>query len=258
MSLLKSEWRKLVYVRAHWGLLVGAVVLAGFGTAVTPIILDSNSATFGLALDQQTAVDSVYANAISSYIFAIIIGIMLMSGEFRHGTDVATFLTAPKRGTVLANKLGIAAIGGALVMVLSTGAGIAAGWVTLSFFENVAEPSSGVFLNTMIAAVVSGSILGIVGVAIGTLIRNQMLAITGSLIYLFVVDPILLTLVPEAGKWLPSGLITAMLALDIQAPEFGIDTANYLPPLTATLVLLGYGVVFGVVAIATSLRRDID
>ncbi len=258
MSLLKSEWRKLVYVRAHWGLLVGAVVLAGFGTAVTPIILDSNSATFGLALDQQTAVDSVYANAISSYIFAIIIGIMLMSGEFRHGTAVATFLTAPKRGTVLANKLGIAAIGGALVMVLSTGAGIAAGWVTLSFFENVAEPSSGVFLNTMIAAVVSGSILGIVGVAIGTLIRNQMLAITGSLIYLFVVDPILLTLVPEAGKWLPSGLITAMLALDIQAPEFGIDTANYLPPLTATLVLLGYGVVFGVVAIATSLRRDID
>jgi len=258
MSLLKSEWRKLVYVRAHWGLLVGAVVLAGFGTAVTPIILDSNSATFGLALDQQTAVDSVYANAISSYIFAIIIGIMLMSGEFRHGTAVATFLTAPKRGTVLANKLGIAAIGGALVMVLSTGAGIAAGWVTLSFFENVAEPSSGVFLNTMIAAVVSGSILGIVGVAIGTLIRNQMLAITGSLIYLFVVDPILLTLVPDAGKWLPSGLITAMLALDIQAPEFGIDTANYLPPLTATLVLLGYGVVFGVVAIATSLRRDID
>ena len=258
MSLLKSEWRKLVYVRAHWGLLIGAVVLSGFGTAVTPIILDSNSATFGLALDQQTAVDSVYANAISSYIFAIIIGIMLMSGEFRHGTAVATFLTAPKRGTVLANKLGIAAIGGALVMVISTAAGIAAGWVTLSFFENVAEPSSGVFVNTMIAAVVSGSILGIVGVAIGTLIRNQMLAITGSLIYLFVVDPILLTLVPEAGKWLPSGLITAMLALDIQAPELGIDTANYLPPLTATLVLLGYGVVFGVVAIATSLRRDID
>ena len=258
MSLLKSEWRKLVYVRAHWGLLIGAVVLAGFGTAVTPIILDSNSATFGLALDQQTAVDSVYANAISSYIFAIIIGIMLMSGEFRHGTAVATFLTAPKRGTVLANKLGIAAIGGALVMVISTAAGIAAGWVTLSFFENVAEPSSGVFVNTMLAAVVSGSILGIVGVAIGTLIRNQMLAITGSLIYLFVVDPILLTLVPDAGKWLPSGLITAMLALDIQAPGLGIDTANYLPPLTATLVLLGYGVVFGVVAIATSLRRDID
>jgi len=97
-----------------------------------------------------------------------------------------------------------------------------------------------------------------VGVALGTLVRNQMLAITGSLIYLFVIDPILLTLAPEAGKWLPSGLITAMLALDVQAPELGFDTTNYLPALTATIVLLGYGLVFGAIAIATSLRRDIE
>lgn len=49
-----------------------------------------------------------------------------------------------------------------------------------------------------------------------------------------------------------------MLALDVQAPELGFDTTNYLPPLTATIVLLGYGLVFGVIAIATSLRRDIE
>ena len=258
MSLLKSEWRKLIYVRAHWGLLIAAILVALLGTAVTPVILDSNAEAFGLGLDQPEAIDAVYANAISSYFFAIIIGIMLMSGEFRHGTSVATFLTAPKRGTVLANKLAIAAIGGALVMVIATASGLLGGWVALQFFDNVAEPSSGVFLNTMIAAVVSGAILGVVGVALGTLVRNQMLAITGSLIYLFVIDPILLTLAPEAGKWLPSGLITAMLALDVQAPELGFDTTNYLPALTATIVLLGYGLVFGVIAIATSLRRDIE
>ncbi|MBT5398368.1 MAG: ABC transporter permease subunit [Micrococcales bacterium] len=258
MNLLKSEWRKLIYVRAHWGLLIAAILVALLGTAVTPVILDSNAEAFGLGLDQPDAIDAVYANAISSYFFAIIIGIMLMSGEFRHGTSVATFLTAPKRGTVLANKLAIAAIGGALVMVIATASGLLGGWVALQFFDNVAEPSSGVFLNTMIAAVVSGAILGIVGVALGTLVRNQMLAITGSLIYLFVIDPILLTLAPEAGKWLPSGLITAMLALDVQAPELGFDTTNYLPALTATIVLLGYGLVFGAIAIATSLRRDIE
>lgn len=258
MNLLKSEWRKLIYVRAHWGLLIAAILVALLGTAVTPVILDSNAEAFGLGLDQPDAIDAVYANAISSYFFAIIIGIMLMSGEFRHGTSVATFLTAPKRGTVLANKLAIAAIGGALVMVIATASGLLGGWVALQFFDNVAEPSSGVFLNTMIAAVVSGAILGVVGVALGTLVRNQMLAITGSLIYLFVIDPILLTLAPEAGKWLPSGLITAMLALDVQAPELGFDTTNYLPALTATIVLLGYGLVFGAIAIATSLRRDIE
>jgi hypothetical protein len=100
--------------------------------------------------------------------------------------------------------------------------------------------------------------LGIIGVALGTLVRNQMLAITGALLYLFVIDPILLALAPDTGKYLPVGLITAMLALDIEAPEFGIDTTAYLPPLTATVVLLGYGAVFAGLAIATSLRRDIE
>ncbi|MEK9536525.1 MAG: ABC transporter permease [Aquiluna sp.] len=257
MTLLKSEWRKLIYVRAHWGLLIAAVLLSGLGTGVTPLILDSSGA-FGFGLDQQEAVDSVYANAISGYIFAIIIGIMLMAGEFRHGTAVATFLTAPKRGTVLANKLTMAAIAGILVMVISTAAGIVAGLIGMSFYPDAASPSDNIFLNTMIAALVSGAVLGIIGVALGTLIRNQMLAIVGALIYLFVIDPILLLVWPDAGKFLPSGLITAMMALDIQSPELGFDTTNYLPPLTATLVLLGYGVVFGAVAITTSLRRDIE
>ena len=52
--------------------------------------------------------------------------------------------------------------------------------------------------------------------------------------------------------------ISLMLALDVQAPELGFDTTNYLPALTATIVLLGYGLVFGAIAIATSLRRDIE
>lgn len=258
MSLMKSEWRKLVYVRAHWGLLIAAILLSGLSTAVTPMILDSMGPSSGLMLSMQEAVDSVYANAIGGYIFAIILGIMLMSGEFRHGTAVATFLTAPKRGTVLANKLAIAAVGGVLLMAISTGAGIAGGLIGMSFYPDAASPSSNIFLNTMAAAVVSGAVLGIVGVAIGTLVRNQMLAIVGALVYLFVIDPILLLVWPDAGKFLPSGLITGMMALDIQSPELGFDTTNYLPAVWATVVLIGYGMVFAIVAVATSLRRDVD
>ena len=85
-----------------------------------------------------------------------------------------------------------------------------------------------------------------------------MMAIVGSLIYLFVIDPLLLALLPDAGKWLPSGLITAMLSLDINAPELGFDTSNYLPAFVAAIVLLGFGVVFAALAITTSLRRDVE
>lgn len=260
LALLKSEWRKLIFVRANWGLLLAATFISVLSVVVTPFILTTGDAgqLLGLGLDQTAAVDATYANGISGYIFAIILGIMLMAGEFRHGTAVATFLTAPRRGIVLTAKILIAAIGGVLLMVVSTGGSLLAGYFTLLGFEEVAEPSENLFLNTMIAAIISGAVLGVIGVAIGTLIRNQMLSIVGALVYLFVIDPLLLALWPDAGKFLPSGLITAMLAIDISAPELGFDTTNYLPALTATLVLLGYGAVFAIVAITTSLRRDID
>jgi ABC-type transport system involved in multi-copper enzyme maturation permease subunit len=181
-----------------------------------------------------------------------------MAGEFRHGTAVATFLAAPKRETVLATKLGIAAVAGALLMVISAAVAMAAGFVTLQFFDDVASPRDTILVETLLASAVSGAVLAVIGVAIGQLVRNQMLAIVGALIYLFVIDTLLLTLLPEAGKWLPNGLITAMLNLQLEAPVLGFDTSTFLPPLTATLVLLGYGVVFGAAGVITSMRRDVD
>ena len=258
MNLLKSEWRKLVYVRANWGLLIAATLISMLSVAVTPFIIDSQGELFGFGLEQQQAVDSVYANGISGYIFVLILGIMLMAGEFRHGTAVATFLTAPKRGSVVLAKLAVAALGGVLLMVISSLFSFAAGFIALQSFPEAAAPSENLFINTLLASVIAGAVLAVIGVSLGTLVRNQMLAIIGALIYLFIVDPLLLALWPDAGKWLPSGLITAMLALDIQAPELGFDTSDYLPALTATLVLLGYGLVFAVTAWATSLKRDIE
>lgn len=258
MNLIKSEWRKLVYVRANWGLVFAATFISALSVAVTPFIIDSQSELFGFGLDQQEAVDSVYANGISGYIFAIILGIMLMAGEFRHGTAVATFLTAPKRGAVVLAKLAVAALGGTLLMVISAAASFLAGYIALLQFPDAASPSDTLFLNTITASVIGGAVLAIIGVAIGTLVRNQMLAIVGALVYLFIIDPVLLALLPDAGKWLPTGLITAMLAIDVNAPELGVNTSDYLSPWLATLVLIGYGVVFAVTAWATSLKRDID
>lgn len=258
MNLLKSEWRKLVYVRANWGLLVAATAISVLSVVVVPFVLESQGEMFGTSLQSSDGVDSVYANGISGYVFAIILGIMLMAGEFRHGTAVATFLTAPRRTTVVASKMLIGAVAGVLVMLISTIVSLFAGWVTLQQFENVAAPSDSLFVNTILAATLGGAVLGLIGVAIGTFVRNQMLAIIGSLVYLFIIDPLLLTLWPDAGKWLPSGLITAMMALDLDMPELGINTTNYLPPFAAAGVLIAFGAVFATAAIATSLRRDID
>lgn len=258
MNLIKAEFRKLLYSRSSYGLLLASILLAVVSTVVTPIVIDQDeTGAFG-TLQDTAMVDGVYANAISSYIFAIILGIIIMSGEFRHGTAVATFLAAPKRSTVLIAKLVVAALAGAIMQLISAGIAVGSGFYTLTFFEDVAETSEDVFVNLSIAAGLSGAVLGLVGVAIGSLIRNQLIAIVSSLVWLFILEPIVLLLLVDAGKWLPTGAITGMLAIEFESEGLGISTAEYLSPGVSALVLLGYGAVFTLIALVTSMRRDID
>lgn len=258
MNLVKAELRKLLYSRSTYGLLLASILVAVLSTVVTPIVIaQDETGVFG-TLQDQAMVDGVYANAISSYIFAIILGILIMSGEFRHGTAVATFLASPKRARVLFVKLGVAAFAGALFQIISAAVSVGAGIVTLSFFEDVASPSDQVFVNLALAALLSGAILGLVGVAIGSLIRNQLIAIVSTLVWLFILEPIILLVFVDAGKWLPTGAITGMLALEFESEALGVSTADYLSPGLSAVVLLGYGAVFAILALVTSMRRDID
>lgn len=259
MRLLRSELRKVLYVRSNWGLLFAAIFISALSTAVTVPLLNADTAgAFGVSLETTMGVDAVYANAVSGYIFAIILGVLMMTGEFRHGTAVATFLTSPKRSRVVFAKIAVAAIASGVLMIISALAGFLAGWLALQTVENAASPSENIFINLVIASVLAGVVLGIIGLAIGTLIKNQLLAIVATLVYLFVVDPLLLALAPDAGKYLPTGLITAMLNISVDAPQLGFDTSQYLPPLQAAGLLIAIGAAFASVAVFTSLRRDID
>lgn len=259
MRLLKSELRKILYVRSNWGLLIAAVFISALSTAVTvPILNVGSGGAFGVSLETTMGVDSVYANAVSGYIFAIILGVLIMTGEFRHGTAVATFLTSPNRSLVVLAKIAMASFAGMMLMIISTLAGFLAGWLALQSVENAASPSENIFTNMVLAGIIAGAVLGIIGLAIGALIRNQLLAIVATLVYLFIIDPLILALEPEAGKYLPTGLITAMLNVSIDAPELGFDTTQYLSPLLAAALLVAIGAVFAGLAMLTSLRRDID
>ena len=173
MRLIAAEMRKLSYQRAMWGLLIAGVLFSALGTAATPVILDRSVDGLGFGtLAEVRVVDSVYANAISGYIFAVIIGVLIVSGEFRHGTAVATFVAAPKRWQVLLAKLFVAALAGVVVQIIATAAGFGAGYLTLMAYPDAATPSIDIFVNTSIGAVVSGAVLGILGGAVGALLRS--------------------------------------------------------------------------------------
>lgn len=265
MNLMKSEMRKVLYARSYRYLLLGAIALAVLSSAASPYVThrmaESGELTFNGLTDPQM-VSGMYAKAIGGYIIVVIIGVLLMAGEFRHGTAVATFLTAPRRASVLVAKLVVAAAAGVFTMVVSTGIGVVSCWLALQQYPEAVAPAPGTFGHLANIALVSGAVLAIIGVAVGTLIRNQGLAVGITMMWLFLIDRLIAVFWTTGGKFLPTGLITGMMALRLEggdrATGMTLDTADYLPAGQATAVLIGYGAAFAIVAVMTTLRRDID
>jgi ABC-2 type transport system permease protein len=261
MNLLKSEFRKLIYQRSTYGLILAAIAISVLATALSPYAVSKLGNAIVMPLSNADNIDGIYAKSLGSYMFIVIVGVLMMAGEFHHHTAVATFLAAPKRLNVLLAKIGMAAIAGAVIDLIATWIGIASGAFALTFYPKAAQPHDYIFLNFSASAALTGAVLAVVGVGIGALIRNQNLAVTASLIWLFVVDRILSVVWVEVGKYLPTGLITAMMNLKIDVTTkspISINTADYLDPIPAAFLLLGYGIVFALVSLVFTLRRDID
>ena len=263
MNLVKSEFLKVLYARTYRWLVVGAVALAVLSSVASPYAVHAlaNETTLSQLNDPQM-VSGMYAKAVGGYLIVVVMGVLLMAGEFRHHTSVATFLAAPRRASVLIAKLVVSVGVGIATMIISTGLGVVACAATLQMFPEAVAPAPGTFSHLAVIAVVTGAVLAAIGVAVGTLIRNQATAVSLVFVWMYLVERLLVLFWPTGGKYLPTGLITGMMALHLEGSDkatgLGLNTADYLSATPATFLLLGYGAVFAVLAIVTSLRRDID
>jgi ABC-2 type transport system permease protein len=259
-ALVRSELRKIVATRLWWGLLAGAVVYtviqAGANAALAGATPGAGQpATPGL--DTATAIRSVYAGSAfqGAYIFAMILGITGMTGEYRYQTITPTFLATPRRARVVLAKLGahlgvgvvygLAAllgalvVGGAVIVVRGYGLGYGADRLWSSAFLGVLA----VGLWTML------------GIGIGTLIRNQVAAVLVAVFVTFLLEP-LATFILAANdldaivKWLPTNASAALTSP-------GTTLLQYLPWWAGGLTLLAYAFVLAGLGVVLSTRRDI-
>jgi hypothetical protein len=99
----------------------------------------------------------------------------------------------------------------------------------------------------------------VVGLGVGTLIRNQIVALLVSVGVAYLVEPLLGVLLDVidlgvVAKFLPSQATTALVSPPTNAGGF---TVTLLPWWGGALVLLGYAVLSGALGAALTLRRDI-
>ena len=253
IALVRAEWTKLFTTRVWIGLLVGACLLVGGFTALFTGLAGSTDQNGQTALPpvsdpqfQQVALAQVAGAAV----FVVILGIIGMTQEYRHRTATPTFLTTPRRGRVVAAKVLAYLLAAIPLAILVTAVNLA----VLEIYAGArggAPSLTGDNLRVIAGAASALVIYAVIGVGVGALLRNQVGAIVGALVYLYVVEPVIAAIGPIASayKWLPGGALRAMTT-----PFGGPDV---LQPWQGALLLLGYGLLAAVVGTLLTVRRDI-
>jgi ABC-2 type transport system permease protein len=240
MSLIANEILKLRTTRGPLLLLGGAqlVVIAGA----------SGPFASGADINAADTIRGAVAHAGLVSIFALVLGIIGMAGEYRHRTITDTYLSTPDRARVVSAKLAVYAGAGALfgmasalVATVTTGLWLAAKGSSLDLGD--AD-----LWRTLIGCVGWNAGFAAIGVGVGALVRNLAAAVAVCLAWLALVEGVVGQLLGTGlAKWLPFASGVAMEGIN----------ANGLPQWGGALVVATYSLIFAVVAVSTTVRRDV-
>jgi hypothetical protein len=93
----------------------------------------------------------------------------------------------------------------------------------------------------------------VIGVGIGALLRNQVVAVVGVLVWMTAVEFTVVPSFPAVGRWLPLGTTVSLFDL---GPSMGLD-GKLLSATAAALVLVAYTAAAVVLALRVTPRRDV-
>ena len=252
-ALVRAEWTKLFTTRVWLGLLLGSCALVALAAVLTTAFAGEPAQPGQPPLP--AVGDPLYERVVlaspgEAAVLFLILGIIGMTQEYRHRTATPTFLTTPRRGRVVMAKLvayALAAVPLALAVTVVTVV-----VVMIAAGSRGAAPSlAGENLEVLGRAGLVLVVYAVLGVGVGALLRNQVGAIVGALVYLFVVEG-LIQFLPASRtvyKWLPGGAADAVLPT--------VQPVELLEPWQGGLLLLGYGLLAAVLGTFLTVRRDV-
>jgi ABC-2 type transport system permease protein len=239
----RAEVLKIRSTRTTLGLLLGMVGLVVLVIVLTGLLEDSFS--LSEAENQRT----MFGAGSGSSIFAALAGVLVIASEYRFGTIRPTFLFTPQRSRVLGAKLAAGMLAGLAFGVIAQALAFAIGIPILSGrgIDNALDGRD-------IALILIGSILGTalwaaIGVGLGAILRNQVASVVGLLAWVFIVENLLIGLVPSVGRLTPTAAMSALL---------GQTNEDLVSPGAGAALLLAWVVVLAAAGIALTARRDVS
>jgi ABC-2 type transport system permease protein len=181
-------------------------------------------------------------------VMLLLFGLVGAAGEYRHRTAAPAVLAAGRgRGRLLFARACAYAIIGLAVGVLTTAVSLA---LALPLLGREPGPGlgSGEIASVATGSIIAAALCAIMGVAAGTLVRNQVVGVVGALILMFVVTPLLNLVNETVLEYSPLG---AAVALAGDPSVVSLSWAG------AAVVLTAWAAAVLLAAILAEQRRDL-
>jgi len=267
-----AEFLRVLSTRIWWILALVLFGYAAFVAAFLALFLGDLGTLLGggTNLPPRSVADLVYSTATSvGYLVPVLLGALIVTTEHRNGTLTPTLLAEPRRGVVVAGKAIAGAAFGALYGIVGLLASVGIGAVVLAAGGGDPLLGSAETWGLVVRALVAMAIWGLIGVGLGGLVANQVVAIVLLLVFTQFLEPILRLVgavwewSAEVGKFLPgaasdalvgAGLFGSLGALDPSAAGMHSVALSWW---AGGLVLAGLAAVLLVLSRVTTWRRDV-
>lgn len=254
-NVLTSEWTKIRSVRStYWTLIAAAVITIGLSAIVCAVLVaqydnlrPEDKASFNAASLSLTG-------GILAQLAIAVLGVLVITSEYASGMIRTTFAAVPQRLTVLGAK---ATVFGAVTLAVTMASCFIAFFVGQSILSSkgidvgIGAPNA---LRTVVGTSLYLTILGLLSLGIGTLIRKTAGAISAVVGMLFVL-PTVASFLPSSmeavQKFLPSNAGTVIIG---GGPSEGGPAS--LSPWVGLGVFSLYAVVALVAGALALVRRD--
>ena len=251
-ALVLAELLKLHSTRTSRWLLLAMLPMVAL-TLVVSVPTAGNQHAAPLRLDDARLLAGTIGNCFGvPLVLMVLLGCMAFTQEFRYGTITSTYLTEPRRPRVLAAKwlsMGLTSI------VISTATLIFA--IPFSFAlirsRDGDTTIAGLFWQMIAADFVVMLAYAAIGVALGALLRNQIVAIVAVLVWMLGVEQLVLASWPGVGRWMPIGGAFSVMQL---GPAIGLE-GELLSVTVGGLVFAAYTAAAVALALLFTPKRDV-
>jgi ABC-2 type transport system permease protein len=242
MAQIKAELLKVRSTRTTSGLVAGMIVVTALVVVLSGLL--SHPDELVSKKDQL----SLFAPGGIALIFSGLAGVLLITSEYRYGTIRPTFVFTPRRSRVLWAKLTAGLVTGLVFGAAGVGLALGIGSLILSARGIPSSLDGGDITLLVLGGLAGIALRGALGVGLGAIVRNQVAAVIGLLVWDFVVNGLLFGLAPSIGRFMPTTAADALM---------GLKTDHLLGPAAGGAVLFGWTLALALAGLVLTRRRDV-